>query len=97
MLLTDPEASKYLFLPVLYFDDIAVPNYSEWAGALLALNEFNTEHKLRKIEQDRFLRSRRLFKNARWIDQIFLLHLFDHPRLTQGSNWRRFIPTEVTT
>ncbi len=78
----DVDAAKYLFLPVLYFDDIVLPNYSSWAGELLAIDEFNQEHAMRKIQQYRFLRSRRIFKNARWIDQIFLLHLFDHPRLT---------------
>jgi hypothetical protein len=80
-LLTDPDAGKYLFLPILYFDDIVLANYSDWTGELLAINEFNAEHPNRKIQQDRFLRSRRLFKNARWIDQIYLLHLFDHPQL----------------
>ena len=82
-LLADPNAAKYLFLPILYFDDIVLPTYSNWAGELLAINEFNAEHEMRKIEQYRFLRSRRLFKDARWIDQIFLLHLFDHPRIRE--------------
>lgn len=80
-LLVDPQAAKYLFLPILYFDDIVLASYCDWAGELLAINEFNAEHSMRKIQQYRFLRSRRIFKNARWIDQIFLLHLFDHPRL----------------
>lgn len=79
----DADASKYIFLPVLYFDDIVLANYSDWTGELLAVNEFNAENQLRKIQSYRFLRSRRLFKNARWIDQIYLLHLFDHPWLKQ--------------
>lgn len=87
-LLADPDASKYLFLPRLYFDDIVLPNYCDWAGELLAVNEFNAEHRLRKIQQYRFLRSRRIFKNARWIDQIFILHLFDHPRLSRAHGRR---------
>ena len=77
----DPNPAKYLFLPVLYFDDIVLANYSDWTGELLAINEFNAENQMRKIQVYRFLRSRRLFKNTRWIDQIFLLHLFDHPQL----------------
>lgn len=56
-----------------------LPTYSNWAGELLAINEFNAEHEMRNIEQYRFRRSRRIFKDARWIDQIFILHLFDHP------------------
>jgi hypothetical protein len=39
-LLTDLDAAKYLFLPVLYFDDIVLPYYSDWGGELLAINEF---------------------------------------------------------
>jgi hypothetical protein len=88
-LLSDADAANYLFLPVLYFDDIVLPQYSDWAGELLAINEFNAEHQLRKIQQFRFLRSRRLLKNARWIDQIFILHLFDHPQVQEPHAQRR--------
>jgi hypothetical protein len=77
------DRSKHLFLAIPYFDDIVLPTYSNWAGELLAINEFNAEHEMRKIEQYRFLRSRPIFKNARWIDQIFILHLFDPPRIRQ--------------
>jgi hypothetical protein len=87
-LLADSDPSKYLFLPFLYFDDIVLPSYSDWAGELLAINEFNAEHELRKIQQYRFLRSRRILKNARWIDQIFILHLFDHPYLKRSRERR---------
>jgi hypothetical protein len=87
-LLADSDPSKYLFLPILYFDDIVLPNYNEWAGELLAIREFNRCHELRKIEGYRFLRSRRIMKNARWIDQIFLLHLFDHPWLKRTREIR---------
>jgi hypothetical protein len=87
-LLADPSPSKYVFLPILYFDDIVLPNYNGWAGELLAVREFNHCHELRKIEAYRFLRSRRIMKNARWIDQIFLLHLFDHPRLKRTREIR---------
>ncbi len=91
-LLADNDASKYLFLPFLYFDDIVLPTYNEWAGELLAMKEFNAEHEMRKIEQYRFLRSRRIFKAARWIDQMFLLHLFDHPRISQTRETKRAMP-----
>jgi hypothetical protein len=43
------------------------------------VSEFNRSRSLRKIAPDRFLRSRRVFKNARWIDQLFPLHVLDHP------------------
>jgi hypothetical protein len=42
-LLADTDSSKYLFLPILYFDEIVLPTYNEWAGELLAVKEFNAE------------------------------------------------------
>jgi len=36
-LLSDADAANYLFLPVLYFDDIPLPHYSDWAEELLAI------------------------------------------------------------
>src|SRR5262249_10852493 len=82
----DPIPSKYLPLPILYLDDIVLPSHSRFSGELLAVEEFNAAHQLRKIDQHRFLRSQRIFKQARWIDQIFLLHVFDHPVMhTAGS------------
>lgn len=78
-LLSDADSAKYIYLPILYFDDVVLPTYNSWAGELLAIRDFNKRNQMRKIEQYRFLRSRRIMKNARWIDQIYLLHLFDHP------------------
>jgi len=42
--------------------------------------------RLRKIDQHRFLRSQRIFKQARWIDLIFLLHVFDHPVMNTAES-----------
>ena len=83
----DPMPSKYLPLPILYLDDIVLPSHSRFSGELLAVEEFNAVHQYRKIDQHRFLRSQRIFKQARWIDQIFLLHVFDHP--VMGTAGRR--------
>ena len=77
--LFDGDPSKYLRIPMIYFDDVWDEGHSQWAGELLAINEFNQSKPLRKIEPYRFLRSRRVFKNARWIDQIYALHMFDSP------------------
>jgi hypothetical protein len=86
----DPIPSKYLPLPILYLDDIVLPSHSRFSGELLAVKEFNEAHKYRKIDQHRFLRSQRIFKQARWIDQMFLLHVFDHPVMsTAGSRPRK--------
>ena len=78
-LLTDANPEKYLPLTLLYLDDITDEFQNQWCGELLAIEEFNNSHQWRKIERDRFLKSRRIFKNARWLDQIFLLHVLDHP------------------
>ena len=79
VLLCDPDPEKYLPATMVYLDDVMFENHNRWCGELLAVNEFNAAHRLRKIEPDRFIKSRRIFKHARWLDQIFLLHVLDHP------------------
>jgi hypothetical protein len=82
----DPMPSKYLPPPILYLDDIVLPSHSHFSGKLLAVEEFNAAHQHRKIDQHRFLRSQRIFKQARWIDQIFLLHVFGHPVMSTARS-----------
>jgi len=79
LLLGDPDPTKYLPMTMVYLDDVVVENHNKWCGELLAINEFNDAHSLRKIEPDAFLRVRRIFKHPQWLDQIFFLHVFDHP------------------
>lgn len=87
-LLSDADAGHYLSFTGSVVRRYRA-HYSDWAGELLAINEFNAEHELRKIQRFRFLRSWRLLKNARWIDQIFILHLFDRPQLRETHAQRR--------
>ena len=82
-LLNHPNPLKYLPLPLLYLDDIMFESHNGWCGELLALTEFNDQHDFRKIERDRFLRTRRICKNPRWLDQIYLLHVLDHSQMQQ--------------
>ncbi|MBI1335780.1 MAG: hypothetical protein GC164_02330 [Phycisphaera sp.] len=63
----------------LYLDDIMKVEHNHACGELLAVDEFNAQHPLRRIEPERFIRSRRIFKKAPWLDQIFILHTLDHP------------------
>jgi hypothetical protein len=63
----------------VYLDDIGVDGSNPWTGELLAVNEFNAEHELRKIAPYTLLRSRRIFKNTQWIDRMFAAHIHDHP------------------
>jgi hypothetical protein len=79
LLFADTDPSKYVAVPLLYFDDIMFETHNEWSGELLAISEFNAEQTTRKIALDRFLPTRRIFKNARWLQQIYVLHVFDHP------------------
>ena len=65
-------------IPV-YLDDIGVDGSNPWTGELLAVNEFNAEHEMRKIAPFTLLRSRRIFKNTQWIDRMFAAHIHDHP------------------
>lgn len=72
-------ATKYLPCTHMYFDDITYPEHNRWCGELLGIDEFNAEHARRKIEPERFIRNRRIMKNASWLDQMYILHVLDHP------------------
>jgi hypothetical protein len=74
-----PDPAKYLPVTLIYLDDIVLPSHSRFTGELLAVEQFNQMDSMRKIDEYRFLRSQRIFKQPRWIDQMFLLHVFDHP------------------
>lgn len=69
----------YLPITPVYLDDVEEEGVNPWCGELLAVNEFNAEQPLRKITPLNFLRQRRIFRNAKWIDHMFALHVFDHP------------------
>jgi hypothetical protein len=69
-----------LYLPeaLMYLDDIAFPQHNPWQGEYLAINEFNAQNEWRKACPYNFLSSARLFRNASWIDQVYLMHILDH-------------------
>ena len=69
----------YLTVPAIYFDDVYDERHNSWCGELAAISEFNLAHEFRKINRYRFLRKERIFKQASWIDQIYIAHLLDHP------------------
>ena len=73
------DPSCYLPYVSIYVDDLHEPTHSVHAGELLAIQEFNDAHELRKIEPDRLLRYKRVFKHAEWLVHMFKLHVFDHP------------------
>ena len=76
---------KYLPRVQIYLDDVEAPTHNSWCGELFAVHEFNAANELRKIEHHTFLRGQRIFKNARWIDHMMMLHVLDAP---MRSSWR---------
>jgi hypothetical protein len=69
---------QYLPQTLLYVDDVELASHNSWCGEQLAIAEFNERHEFRKIERHTFLRSYRIFRNARWIDHMYTLHVLDH-------------------
>jgi hypothetical protein len=69
---------RYLPSVPMYFDDIYNIDHNRYCGALLAIDEFNIENKLRKITVMNFLSKWRILKNATWHEQLYYAHIFDH-------------------
>lgn len=78
----DGTPEQYLPRTLIYLDDLEHPSHNSWCGERGAVLDFNEKHELRKIEQHAFLRGYRIFRNARWIDHMFTLHVLDHPART---------------
>jgi hypothetical protein len=77
------EADEALLLPRVhcYFDDIMGFTCSEFTGERLAIDEFNSTHRLRKISPifglKYFLRPDH--GAQQWSEMFYLAHIFDHP------------------
>ncbi|HEX2084490.1 MAG TPA: hypothetical protein VHF89_02315 [Solirubrobacteraceae bacterium] len=85
----DGEAGGYLPQVLVYADDVMEFTHNRWAGELLAIRESNDERPLRKLDRSLGLRASRVFKRASWIDQMFMLHVLDHPRRQPGGGFAR--------
>jgi hypothetical protein len=77
------EADAEHLLPriFMYFDDIIGNNawaISEFAGELLAIEEFNRRHAYRRIAANRCMPL--LYPDQWWAHQIYIYHDFQHPR-----------------
>jgi hypothetical protein len=73
------DANCYLPVTPVYVDDIAHRSHNPACGELLAIREWNEEYPYRTIAFDVFLRHRRVFKDAEWLDHMYNLHVLDHP------------------
>lgn len=77
MLKGQPE--KYLPLVPAFFDDVILDVHNPWCGELLAIEEFNKANDLRKIARFTALAGKRILKSASWLEQMYCLHVLDHP------------------
>lgn len=73
------EAHCYLPLTVVYADDISLEPHNSACGMTLAIAEFNTNMRMRRIEHHRFFETWRIFRRATWLKQILFLHVLDYP------------------
>lgn len=84
----DGAPEQYLPTVVIYLDDVGYDEHNVFAGELLAVEEFNQSHPMRKITKFTMLRQKRLFQRAKWIEHMYLAHIFDHPARTDALNTR---------
>lgn len=74
-LLTTP--ARKLRRVFMYFDDINFVFNHRFAGELLAIEEFNRNNLLLKIDRWRDIRKNRVFRDESWLDNMFILHDLD--------------------
>lgn len=88
-------AKHEVLLPrvVCYFDDVIGFSHGDYSGERLAISEFNGQHDVRKISQIYGLRYV-LNLDQWWTQQMYMVHLFDHPRYgdDDGTNRLRDLP-----
>lgn len=87
------EANHASLLPrvLCYFDDIFGLTYSDYNGERLAISEFNTMHDTRKISPVYGLKYYvpPEVKDYAWPEQMYLLHIFDHPLYGRPDELRK--------
>lgn len=76
------EKNSEVYLPMVfsYFDDSGSrSHFSKFTGELLAIDEFNTNSEMRKIDIDRGVRNSHPNLNWQsWFERMFVTHIFDH-------------------
>jgi hypothetical protein len=78
--LFDVDDKKMLPRVFCYFDDIIGSDeemHCEYTGELLAIKEFNEEHKTKKIAKIHGMFHKRVIKSA-WSDMMYVMHNFHH-------------------
>lgn len=92
----------YLPMTLVYLGAVRIDNANPAVGELCAVREFNQRHALRQIHPFTSLRDKRIFRRAAWLDQIYTLHVLDHPRRSGNdplnrSVWRLADPCSPRT
>jgi hypothetical protein len=80
------DANQKHFLPrvFMYFDDIIGNNTwlaNEFAGEMLAIEEYNQRNVMRKIAKNQAIP--RDYPDQSWKDQIYIYHDFEHPEYNE--------------
>lgn len=80
--LFDDDPEYYLPLTFAYFDEAGDrSHHNKFSGELLAIEEFNQEHEIRKIDLDRGVwNAHRRLGPQLWYERMYIVHVFDHPR-----------------
>jgi hypothetical protein len=79
--LFDAEPSHFLPRVIMYFDDIVGDETwlcNEFTGELLAVDEFNQKHRMKKICKNRVVAKH--YPHSWWGDLVYVYHDFEHPR-----------------
>ena len=87
--LFETDAANLLPRIWMYFDDIYGDNtwlVTEFAGELLAIDEFNEEHKTKKIVPNRHMAL--VYNSTWWAHHIYNYHDFAHP------DYNRYVATD---
>lgn len=86
--LFESESNYYLPLTFVYFDDCSSrSHFNKFCGELLAIDEFNAEHELRKFDIDRGVwNSHRRIGPEVWYERMFILHIFDHHKRVSNNS-----------
>lgn len=80
----------------IYFDDVMLFLNNKWCGELAAIEEFNIEQDLRKIDIDRSLPGDRAIRDSMFYHQMYVAHILDHPmRRSFQQRPRMDIPTHL--
>ena len=85
------ESENLLPIIDIYFDDISDYKHNSKCGQYLAIDEFNKNQALRLLEQHKFLRKKRIFQRAKWIDHMYQLHVLDHKEKNSSDKRKRKI------